>query len=117
MSEAYIVDAEILKTSPPQGMEWHAVEIPGDPTKCMVVVDWTNPNLEAEFEQLEGVLRLGSPWEPLPDEAVALLASFQEDVGTKASLPEGAAAVAPVPAPSVKTALRSIGWPGARLVR
>lgn len=111
---AYIVPSKLLLESPPKD-GWHASPIPSDPAQSLVVVQWDNPNWEIEFESIVGVLWLGHPWEPLPVEAVALIASFQpEETNSKGVLDPP---VGDTPSPCVATALRNTGWPGARLVR
>lgn len=111
----YIVPSAMLKTNPPTG-DWHAHGIPVDPTQSLLVVVWSNPNAEMDFEALPGVLFLGEPWEPLPPEAVPLLASFQDSLQ---SLPSGAVALPvdglPITPDTVSQALRKLSWPGARL--
>lgn len=118
MSSAYIVPAALLEASPPRGAtEWHATAIPADLTQWLLVVTWDNPNEEIAFESLAEVLPLGSPWEPLPDQAAALLASFQPtDAGgsLSAALPSTDVAATP---DTVGTALKRLPWPAARLVR
>lgn len=106
----YIVPTQLLIDSPPKGGH-QAQPIPADPTRSLVSIDWDNPNLEQEFEALPGVLHLGFAWEPLPDEAVPLLASFQQrDASTAAMTTIAAPAAEAHPPVSVARALRSIGW-------
>lgn len=115
---AYIVLSELLLVTPPRDA-WHATTIPADPSQSLVVVEWDNPNFEVEFESLPGVRPLGRPWEPLPADAVPLLASFQEP--TDASVMKATPTILEVDVPAnpetVASALREMNWPGARLVR
>jgi hypothetical protein len=113
MSRGYIVPTDLLTSLPPRG-EWHATPIPADPTRSFVVVEWDNPNEESAFERRPEILPLGNPWEPLPAEAIPLLASFQVAINTGATLPSTDTPAGP---DSVATALRKVPWPGARLVR
>lgn len=60
---------------------WNASTIPADPSRALVLISWDNPNSEREFEERTDIeiLALGLPWEPVPAEAVPLLASFNSD--------------------------------------
>lgn len=111
----YIVPSNLLKTNPPAA-EWHATDVPADPTKSFVVVLWDNPNAEVEFEALPGVMPFGDPWSPLPADVAPLAASLQVAPVVAKS---GGAAVVVTPDPSapdtVASALRKMAWPGARL--
>lgn len=52
---------------------------PGDPTKSLLNVSWhDHPDERAAFEALPDVVPLGLPWEPIPADAVPLLASFRD---------------------------------------
>jgi hypothetical protein len=114
---AYIVPTSLLSTIP-SGIDWHATQPPDDPTQSLVVIDWENPNFQDVFEAQVGVLPLGHPWEPLPAEAVPVLASLQDP----SAVAKGGAAIPTLPDPAaapdtVATALRKTTWQGARLVR
>lgn len=109
--KSYLCPTLLLSTNPPAA-PWHATTASEDAPQSLVVVLWDNPNLEAEWDSRPEVLPLGEPWEAIPAEAAALLASLQP-VEKKAG--EGVTAIA---APnSVASALRKLSWPGARLAR
>lgn len=107
--ETYIVPTQLLIDSPPKAGH-QAQKIPADPTRSLVRIDWDNPNLEQEFEARPEVLHLGFSWEPLPDEAVPLLASFQQGDVVNSAATATAAPLEAAPPISVARALRSIGW-------
>jgi hypothetical protein len=122
---AYIVPADLLASGYRPGAEngsngtnWHAQGIPGDPTKSLLFVNWGeghgHPNGEALLEARDGVLPLGLPWEPLPAEAVPLLASFQDpapSLTVSGAIIAGAPTVDATPAATVSVgrALKTIG--------
>ncbi len=104
-----ILESDMFRTIPRP--EWHAESIPGDPTKSLLTVQWgeghCHPAREGELESMPGVLPLGYPWEPLPAEAVPLLASFQDPLAASAT---AIALPAVPPAPdSLGRALHKIG--------
>jgi hypothetical protein len=118
----YIVPSDLLSATPP-GDGWHATANDGDPLRSLVMVEWANPNLEAEFESLPGVIPIGRPWETPSVEVADFLAAFsaaallQTDVTSAVALPANPDTSPPTSAATVASALRALDWPMARLLR
>lgn len=97
---------------------WSATPIPADPSQELVVITWDNPNAEDEFEARPEVMVLGAPWEPLPDEAVPLIASMQDPTKVEAATLSASRMLdVPQPIETVHRALRKLPGVWGRMVR
>lgn len=115
MLSVYIVPSAILADEMFLTLPgWGAQPVSGDPSLSLLTVQWGNglvpESWEDDLEAMPGVIPLGLPWEPLPPEAVPVLAAIAALQDPSTSTTNRALPVTDAPPDTVGRALHNIGW-------
>jgi hypothetical protein len=85
---------EIKRLCGGEGFGWQGLF--GDPPNVLFDIAWGANSREEDLEAFPGIIPLGFPWEPLPAEAVPILAAHVTGIAAyNATEVDGASVVAP----------------------